>query len=258
MLRREVKYLHKQWHAARRDPSSRAVADEIDSLRAQIAACETREVEARRTEERSGARFRVVVRELGSARAQLSAQQARIARRSRAQTEVAELKAQLSRSAEELVRAKQRIRALELRGDLRGDCAEVAPGSAAGGGRGRGGDGGGAERGRRASDALALLLLTAELQAAESDAAEIGESQRELSARLSASEGGAQRLAQAEQDVATMAAELADARHALASAQEECRRLTAKMAAPPPPPPPPPPREKPNIFKMMKEVKTKI
>ena len=88
MLRREVKYLHKQWHAARRDPSSRAVADEIDSLRAQIAACEAREVEARRTEERSGARFRMVVRELGSARAQLSAQQARIARRSRAQTEV--------------------------------------------------------------------------------------------------------------------------------------------------------------------------
>lgn len=106
MLRREVKFLQKQWQSARRDADGAARRDEVAELR------DAAEREARRADEAlarvssTEARQRLLVRELGAMKAKLAAQQARILKRSAAQLEAASLRTQLDRASEALSAAQ--------------------------------------------------------------------------------------------------------------------------------------------------------
>lgn len=105
MLRREIKFLQKQWQSARRDADGAARRDEVAALQ------DTAEREAGRAAEACAraaaaeARQRLLARECSALKAKLTSQQSRIARRSAAQLEVEQLRVQLHTSSEAL-RAK--------------------------------------------------------------------------------------------------------------------------------------------------------
>lgn len=112
MLRREVKWLQKQWNAARRDQQGSARREELETLRARAEAAEEAAASTHARQLSLEAQSRLLLRELSAVRASLAAQQARTAKRSAYQLELAQLRAALHRrpggdemlsSAQELV-----------------------------------------------------------------------------------------------------------------------------------------------------------
>jgi hypothetical protein len=236
MLRREVKFLQKQWQSARRDADGSARRDELASLR-EAAERETARADAA-TERAAAAeaRLRLLVRELGAARARMGAQQARMARRSAAQTEAASLRSRLGRAEAALHVAQAEARRQAMRAELRGAA---------------GGEGGGAAGLEAAACVICLLGEIAEMEA---------DTEAHVSAAAAGVRGGgwaagggggaegrplspgsmAHQLAAAEDERARMAAEAGELRRRLAEAQSGNH---AHAAPPPPPPPPPPPSQ---------------
>ena len=110
MLRREVKYLQKQWNAARRDADGAARRDEVAALKEAAEAEAARAAKAAAAAAAAEARQRLLVRQVSALRAQLGAQQARIARRSAAQQEASGLRLQLRDASDALAASEIRLR----------------------------------------------------------------------------------------------------------------------------------------------------
>uniref|UniRef100_A0A7S0IR15 Uncharacterized protein n=1 Tax=Calcidiscus leptoporus TaxID=127549 RepID=A0A7S0IR15_9EUKA len=221
MLRREVKFLQKQWNTARRDVEGSARRDELLQLQEQVAEAQKRATEAEASAKSATARQRTLIRELSSARAKLSAQHARIERRSAAQTEAAALRAQLHRVQEQLVNSQQQLKQRLLRDELRGGeaaCNAITDSPLAE----RGGVGlAGAEA------LVTQLLLTFELGAIEQSALEMG---AELAAMKAVRQDSTMiRLREAEEDRVRLTTELANALERLALFQEEKEMLRSNQ-----------------------------
>ena len=152
MLRREVKWLQKQWQSARRDQDGSANRDQLDSLQQALEAARSEASAADAAAVAGAAQKRLLMRQLGSSRAQWvqqqnpaptlapsptsspnpnpnpklkpkrkpgpsmirwAQQQKRLARRSAAQTEAASLRAQLQ-AAHEALAAEQQQRKMAM------------------------------------------------------------------------------------------------------------------------------------------------
>ena len=119
LLRREVKFLQKQWNTARVDQNQAMTREQMQKLRDEAAEASGREAAAREATTLHAAKVRTALRELKAARALVKAQQQRIARRSAAQLEVQSLKEQLSKAHEASVAQQQTLKQLQLRERLR-------------------------------------------------------------------------------------------------------------------------------------------
>jgi uncharacterized coiled-coil DUF342 family protein len=120
LLRREVKFLQKQWNSARVDQSSATTREQMQQLREEADEARRKAAAAEEAAASHAARSRILVRELRAARAQMKAQQQRMQQRSSAQRDVATLKEQLITAQDQFVAQQQRLKALELRERLRG------------------------------------------------------------------------------------------------------------------------------------------
>ena len=98
LLRREVKFLQKQWNQARVDQSSATTREQMQQLRDEADEARKAAAAAEEVTESHAAKSRIALRELRAARAQVRAQQQRMVRRSNAQREVASLKEQLTKA----------------------------------------------------------------------------------------------------------------------------------------------------------------
>ena len=114
MLRREVKWLQKQWQSARRDQDGTANREQLESLQQSLEEEKARATAALEQAAAAAAQKRLLLRQLAQQRAQWQAQQARMARRSAAQAEAA-LRVQLEQTHEALLTEQQQRRAAAAR-----------------------------------------------------------------------------------------------------------------------------------------------
>ena len=281
MLRREVKWLQKQLTAAKRDTKSSESREQMEGLHEAAREARAAADAAQERATTSEAQKRLLMRDLGRAKAQLAAQAARTQKRSAAQVEALSLRQQLQR-------AQQQLLAFENGG-----------GGGGGGGGGPSGGGGGDPRDAALTTArVGLLLLRAELGTAETVAAEqarrrahesdgLNEVRPARSIRLLASQRAppashhtryalqvlaaksalSVRLAEAEEDRSRLTRELTNLRERVAMMQEAQgggamrAAAPAPSGAPPPPPPPPPPMDGgggPNLKEGMQNIGAKL
>ena len=259
MLRREVKWLQKQWQTAKRDQDGTANREQLDSLQQALEEEKARASAAAEEAAAAAVQRRLLLRQLAQQRAQWQAQQARMARRSAAQAEAAALRVQLEQTHEALLTEQQQRRALQQRA-----------GRGRAGGGGGGGDFGADDDGRTASGSgasgvsahddeaiFAQRLLTRELISLERAAEQSASS---YAALVSAKSEMALRLAQADEDRAGLTLELSNLKERFAALSEERDGMAARSGslggvAPPGPPPPshsaaPPPEKASGGFNM--------
>ena len=278
MLRREVKWLQKQLTAAKRDTKSSESREQMEGLHEAAREARAAADAAQERATTSEAQKRLLMRDLGRAKAQLAAQAARTQKRSAAQVEALSLRQQLQR-------AQQQLLAFE----------NGAGGGGGGGAAGPSGGGGGDPRDAALTTArVGLLLLRAELGTAETVAAEqarrrahesdglnevrpLAPSNRLATPRtahhtryalqvLAAKSALSVRLAEAEEDRSRLTRELTNLRERVALMQEAQGGGAMRAAAPapsgaPPPPPPPPPMDGgggPNLKEGMQNIGAKL
>jgi len=267
MLRREVKWLQKQWQTAKRDQDGTANREQLDSLQQALEEEKAKASAAAEAAAAAVAQRRLLLRQLGQQRAQWQAQQARMGRRSAAQAEAAALRVQLEQTHEALLTEQQQRRALQQRSAGRG---RSAGGGSDGGGAFGGGGGGADDDGRAASGSggrgvsalddeaiFAQRLLTRELISLERGAEQSASS---YAALVGAKSEMALRLAQADEDRAGLTLELSNLKERFAALSEDRDSMAARagsLGPPPPgppppsqPPPPPPPEQKSGGFNM--------
>jgi hypothetical protein len=241
LLRREVKFLQKQWNSARVDQKQASTREQIQQLRDE--ADEARRAAAAEQESAAAhaAKGRILLRELSAARAQVRAQQQRMRSRSGAQREVAALKEQLAKAQDAYVEQQQRLKQLELRDRIRAR----APARGGGGGGGIDDD----EFGGDGEDGIDGDAEAVDASAAEAEAAYLGLGLLVLSNELTALErmwmaekGGAAelvaikanmsfRVAQVEDDNAGLQAEVQKLRARISALQEEKEIMQTSLNA---------------------------
>ncbi len=258
MLRREVKYLQKQWNAARRDQDGSARRDEMIVLREQSAEQARRADEAVQRALVAEAQQRLLVRELGAMRAKHAAQAARIAKRSHAQSEVSSLRAQLHRASTDLMESQRELKARALREDMREQQRLEREVERRGGGHHRRnaslGGGGDAPSAALAladmqrAEAVRLLLLGGEVGALEttldSVRAERDDFERRCTRREAADGSELEslppewqdRIAMAENDRVRMVSELAELKMTAETLKQEKEALLVALREAPAPP----------------------
>ena len=272
LLRREVKFLQKQWNSARVDQSAATTREQIQQLRDEAAEARQSAATAEETTAANAAKSRLMLRELKSARARLQAQQQRMASRSGAQREVASLKDQLTKAHEAFGAQQQTLKQLQLRDRLRrqrddddeADGDEEARVDVA------------VAEAEAAHMGLGLLVLAQELANLERAwMAEKGAAAELVAIKANMSF----RVAQVEDDNTGLQAEVARLRERVSALQEEkevmmgslnalnfdliqqpeelqhaaaehAAAASAESAAPPPPPPPPPEKKQSAVDKI--------
>jgi len=266
LLRREVKFLQKQWNQARVDQSSATTREQMQLLRDEADEARKSAAAAEEATAAHAAKSRIALRELRAARGQVRAQQQRMVRRSNAQKEVSTLKEQLTKVHESFAAQQQTLKQLQLRERLRRQQDDDDDGYG-----GEASIDAAAATAEAAAAGLGLLVLANEVQALErawmnekSGAAELVAIKANMSFRV----------AQVEDDNAGLQAEVTKLRGRVAALQEEksvmmgnlnalnsdlaeqpaeLQRMNSMAAAgkmsdlaAPPPPPPPPPQPKVN------------
>ena len=103
MLRREVKWLQKQLTAAKRDTKSSESREQMEGLHEAAREARAAADAAQERASTSEAQKRLLMRDLGRAKAQLAAQAARTQKRSAAQVEALSLRQQLQRAQQQLL-----------------------------------------------------------------------------------------------------------------------------------------------------------
>lgn len=119
LLRREVKFLQKQWNHARVDQHQATTREQMQQLRDEATEAIQKAAAAEEVSALQAAKVRMAVRELKAARAMVTAQQQRMQRRSLAQKEVISLKEQLGKAHDAFVAQQQTLKQLQLRERLR-------------------------------------------------------------------------------------------------------------------------------------------
>ncbi|KAL1498884.1 hypothetical protein AB1Y20_013408 [Prymnesium parvum] len=262
LLRREVKFLQKQWNSARRDGDSVSHREHLQQLQEAVEESRKAAAEAKAQASGAAARNRLLLRELQMARGQLKAQQARMTKRSHAQAELVSMQAQLQRARDVQMQQQHQIKQLQLRERLRSmerggktDAAIVAAADE--------------ELHRGAAAEIGLLLMCKELSTVErywqqdkAAAAELIAIKSDMTIRVAQAEDEKlglqvevsrmrQRIAQLQEEKEVMASSLNSLNNDLAGQSEEVQHAAAQHAAaagsaPPPPPLPPPPPPPPD------------
>ena len=119
LLRREVKFLQRQWNSARVDQSSATTREQMQQLRDEAAEAKRAATAADAATSSAEAKCRLLLRELKAARAQARTQYARMLKRSAAQREVGSLKEQLGKANDAFTAQQQQLKQLKLRERLR-------------------------------------------------------------------------------------------------------------------------------------------
>ena len=114
LLRREVKFLQKQWKGARVDQDQVAVREQLQSLRDEVAEGVAALAAAGEAHESTRALARLLARELKTARAQMREQASRVAERSAAQRTAAALKERLAELEERYEAQALQLKRLKL------------------------------------------------------------------------------------------------------------------------------------------------
>ena len=231
LLRREVKFLQKQWNSARVDQDSATAREQMQQLRDE--ADEARGKAAKSNEEAASfaAKSRMLLRELHAARAQLKAQHQRMAQRSSAQKEVASLRDQLTKVQDANTAQQQVIKQLQLRERLRKQRADDDDEDADEFGNGadseRGLDAAAVEA-EAAHASLGLLIMAHELQALERAwMAEKGGAAELIAIKANMSF----QIVQVEDENNSLKAEVAKLRETVTNLQEERKVMLTNLNA---------------------------
>ena len=226
LLRREVKFLQKQWNSARVDQGSAMTREQMQELRDEAAEARRVAAAAEVAISSSAAKNRLLVRELRAARAQVKAQQARMLRRSGAQHEVVALKEQLGKAHDAYVAQQQQLKQLQLRERLRGRAADEQEDDALGGSSGD--DQLSQLEAEAAHSGLGLLLLSNEMTLLERAwMAEKGAAAELVAIKANMSF----QVAQVEDENTSLRAEVAKLTSRVAELQEEREMLQGSLNA---------------------------
>jgi len=227
MLRREVKWLQKQWQSARRDQDGSANREQLDSLQQALETAQAEAAAAAGAAAAGAAQKRLLVRQLGSLRAQWAQQQKRLTRRTAAQGEASSLRVQLQAVHEALAAKQQQCRmAMEQLREIRE--MRSAEGATAGAR-----EAAAAHAASRAAQLIAHRVMSGELGAAEQQAAQQA---AQLMALVGAKSDLTLRLAQADEDRAGLTVELSTLKERAAQSDERLAALAVGGSGLPPPP----------------------
>ena len=228
LLRREVKFLQKQWNSARVDQGAATTREQMQQLRDEAAEAKRKAATAEEAAASAAAKSRILLRELKAARSQVRAQHARMVKRSAAQREVAALKDQLTKAQDAFVAQQQTLKQLQLRERLRRPEPGYDDDDDADGRSGGGGYDTSAMEAEAAHTGLGLLLLSSELtllerawMAEKGGAAELVAIKSNMSFRI----------AQVEDDNAGLQAEVSRLKGRVAALQEEKEMMQTSLNA---------------------------